>query len=120
MDESDLNLALTVVANALKTLPDPRGVRVLVGDERVQGAKNVFRKDQVVLAGGGGTDMTAMIVAAAEERPQPKAIIVVTDGYTGWPSEEVGPYVMAALTRSGWKDRVPKWIHVVELNPERE
>ena len=34
--------------------------------------------------------MAAMIVAACEERPAPKAILVVTDRYTGWPESLLG------------------------------
>jgi predicted metal-dependent peptidase len=118
MEKSDLTLALGVIGNALRSLPDPRGLRVLAGDTAVACAKNVFRPEQVELAGGGGTDMAAMIVAAAEERPAPKAILVVTDGYTGWPHEPVGPHVMACLTRADTARGVPEWIHTVILNPE--
>ena len=66
---------------------------------------------------GGGTDMAAMIVAACDERPAPKAILVVTDGYTGWPPKPVGPRVVACLTQAGTADSVPKWIDTVVLNP---
>jgi predicted metal-dependent peptidase len=118
MEESDLALALGVIANALRSLPDPRGLRVLAGDTAVACAKNVFRPEQVELAGGGGTDMAALIVAAANERPAPKAILVVTDGYTGWPCEPVGPRVVVCLTQARMAGRVPKWIDAVVLNPE--
>ncbi len=113
MGESDLTLALGVIGNVLRSLPDPRGVRVAV-----QTAKNVFRPEQVELTGGGGTDMAGLIVAAAEERPVPKAILVVTDGYTGWPAKPVVPHVMACLTRVSTAERVPDWIQTVVLNPE--
>ena len=72
MEENDLTLALGVIANVLKSLPDPRGVRVLAGDTTVQTAKNIFRPEQVELTGGGGTEMDRLIVAAAEERPAPR------------------------------------------------
>ena len=118
MEKSDLTLALGVIANVLKSLPDPRGVRVLAGDTAIHTARNVFRPEQVSLVGGGGTDMARLIVAAAEERPAPKAILVVTDGYTGWPQEPVSPHVMACLTRADAAGDVPEWIHTVILNPE--
>ena len=103
---------------AITESADPRGLRVLAGDTAVACAKNAFRPEQVELAGGGGTAMAAMIVAAAEERPAPKAILVVTDGYTGWPREPVSPRVVACLTRAGTADSVPEWIDTVILNPE--
>ncbi|MFZ1933983.1 MAG: hypothetical protein WCB27_15235 [Thermoguttaceae bacterium] len=68
--------------------------------------------------GGGGTDMAAMIVTACEERPAPKAILVVADRYTGWPPKPVGPRVVACLTQAGTAESVPKWIDAVVLNPE--
>jgi predicted metal-dependent peptidase len=117
MEEADLALALGVIGNALRSLPDPRGLRVLAGDTAVVCAKNVFRPEQIELKGGGGTDMSALIVAAAEERPAPKAILVVTDGYTGWPREPVGPRVVACLTQASTADGVPEWIDTVVLNP---
>ena len=40
----------------------------------------------VELLGGGGTDMGAGLAKAAELRPRPDLIIVLTDGYTPWPS----------------------------------
>ena len=113
-----ISVRLGVIANVLKSLPDPRGIRVLAGDTAIQTAKNVFRSEQVELVGGGGTDMAGLIVAAAEERPAPKAILVVTDGYTGWPQEPVGPRVMACLTQARTAEGVPKWIDTVVLNPE--
>ncbi|MFZ1935763.1 MAG: VWA-like domain-containing protein, partial [Thermoguttaceae bacterium] len=117
MEQSDLALALGVIGNALRSLPDPRGLRVLAGDTAVACAKNVFRPEQIEFNGGGGTDMAAMIVAACEERPAPKAILVVTDGYTGWPPKHVGPRVVACLTQAGTADNVPKWIDALVLNP---
>jgi hypothetical protein len=120
MEESDLALALGVIGNALRSLPDPRGLRVLAGDTCVAAAKNVFRPEQIELSGGGGTDMSALIVAAAEERPAPKAILVVTDGYTGWPREPVGPRVVACLTRKPhYCPMPPQWIDTIALNPEK-
>ncbi len=107
-----------MIGNALRSLPNPRGLRVLAGDTAVACAKNFFRPEQVELAGGGGTDMSALIVAASEERPAPKAILVATDGYTGWPREPVGPRVVACLTQARTADSVPEWIETVVRNPE--
>ena len=80
MEEGDLALALGVIGNALRSLPDPRGLRVLAGDTAVACAKNVFRPEQIELSGGGGTDMSAMILAACEERPAAQG----NPGRDGW------------------------------------
>ena len=42
MEESDLALALGVIGNALRSLPDPRGLRVLAGDTAVACARMSF------------------------------------------------------------------------------
>jgi predicted metal-dependent peptidase len=65
-------------------------VRVLATDTEVQAATRVSRAAQVVLAGGGGTDMGAGIAAAASLRPRPSIVIVLTDGYTPWPERPPG------------------------------
>ncbi|MGA2030780.1 MAG: hypothetical protein ABSG68_00860 [Thermoguttaceae bacterium] len=51
MEKTDLATALGVIANALRSLPDPRGLRVLAGDTAVACAKNVFRPEQIELSG---------------------------------------------------------------------
>ena len=62
--------------------------------------------------------MAALIVAAAEERPTPKAILVVTDGYTDYPPKPVEPRVVVCLTQKDQASKVPNWIDTVILNPE--
>jgi predicted metal-dependent peptidase len=91
MRPDDLALALGVIQSALRSLPDPCGLRVLAGDTAVASAKNVFRPEQVELVGNGGTDMTAMIVAACDERPASKG-----SWWRGWglkPDEPSGIFV---------------------------
>ncbi len=62
-------------------------VHVLAVDAAVHSVKRVFRPDQVELVGGGGTDMGAGIRAAADLKPRPNVVIVLTDGYTPWPKK---------------------------------
>ncbi len=60
-------------------------VPVLAVDTEVHAVRRVTRASQVVLAGGGGTDMGAGIDAAVRLRPRPGLVIVLTDGMTPWP-----------------------------------
>jgi predicted metal-dependent peptidase len=53
----------------------------------VHAVRRVVSSRQVTLAGGGGTDMGRGIAAAAELRPRPSIIIVLTDGFTPWPPQ---------------------------------
>ncbi len=47
--------------------------------------------------GRGGTDMGTGIAAAAQLRPRPMAVIVLSDGYTPWPAEKPAVPVIVCL-----------------------
>ena len=119
MAEQDLALALGVVGQVIKALPS-QGVTVVAGDTHLASVGKYFRPEQVVLAGGGGTDMARLLVEAANVERPPDAIILATDGETGWPSSPIGPKVVAAITRRNRSYPVPDWISVVEIDPREE
>ena len=62
-------------------------VRVLSCDAQVHSVKKVSRASQIALLGGGGTDMGAGITQALSLKPRPSIVVVLTDGFTPWPSE---------------------------------
>lgn len=117
MCEKDLGLALGVVGQVLKALPNQSGVTVLTGDTQVETCQRVFRPEQVSLVGGGGTSMDSLIVDAANRKPKSDVIFVLTDGYTPWPSEPVEAKVLACLSRPNTESEVPSWIRTVVLHP---
>jgi len=95
-------------------------LRVLAVDTNVHAVRRVSRVGQVVLAGGGGTDMAAGIEAAATLRPKPSLIVVLTDGFTPWP--EAPPkgvrVVIGILEQSGGLQpslAAPSWARVVHI-----
>lgn len=63
------------------------------------------------LRGGGGTDMALGIEAAAQNDPD--AIVVVTDGDTGWPQAQPDVPVIVVLTRSS-RHPIPLWADVID------
>ena len=60
--------------------------------------------------------MADFVCEAAQDRPRPQLIVVVTDGYTGWPADSVGVPVTACLTQPASDCfPVPAWIRTVTL-----
>lgn len=114
MGKEDLGLALGVISSVLKNLPS-NGVRVMTGDTHIQSTQKCFRPEQVTLCGGGGTDMSVLIEDAAKRKPKPDVILLVSDGETPWPAEDVGCRVVACLTRESEFYKPPAWIEVVEI-----
>ena len=86
MHDGLLARALAEVDGILTRAGLRRGVPVLAVDTAVHAVRRVVSARQVTLAGGGGTDMGRGIEAAAQLRPRPSIIIVLTDGFTPWPA----------------------------------
>ncbi len=96
-------------------------VRVLAVDTHVHAISRVSKATQVVLGGGGGTDMGSGIEAAAALRPRPRIVIVLTDGFTPWPEvPPKGSRVIVGLLTEGWRGREwqpPPWARTVVIEP---
>ena len=118
LDDELLAQALGEVDGAIRgTGVRQESVNVVVCDADVQAASRVKSARQVVLGGGGGTDMRVGIAHAAAMRPRPQIIVVLTDGYTPWPERPVaGTVVVAGLLGRGGEDlpETPGWVTRVE------
>jgi len=98
MQKEQLAIALAEAKSVLRMLGGEERLTVLCVDSMVHTTEKVFDPRQIQLSGGGGTDMGAGILEAAMLRPKPDFIIVMTDGYTPWPSEEpLGAKVIVVL-----------------------
>ena len=98
MTEDLLAEVLAEVEGLLRALGMARQVRVLACDTAVAPVQRVSSARQIELVGGGGTDMGAGIAAASALRPRPAVTVVLTDGYTPWPSRAPkGMRVIAGL-----------------------
>lgn len=91
MSPEDLASALAEVAGVLDSIRTP--ITVIPCDcQAYEASKVMTRQDLIRLAtegtlrGGGGTDMRVGIDAALAIQPRPDAVIVLTDGYTPYPS----------------------------------
>jgi predicted metal-dependent peptidase len=117
MTEDLLAMALAEVEGLLRALGLARQVRVLACDTAVAPAQRVSSARQVQLVGGGGTDMGAGIAAAAALRPRPAVTVVLTDGYTPWPSvPPKGMRVVVGLLGAQAPD-APVWTRSVRVEP---
>lgn len=92
-------------------------LHVVCCDAQAYESQRVLAAKDVRLLGGGGTNMGAGIAAAAELRPRPDLIIVLTDGHTPWPSRPPGrtKVVVGLMDKAG---SVPEWATSVLIEPD--
>lgn len=115
MSSDALNSALSEIAGAVKAFR--RTVSVISCDATPHVQTGVTRAEQVVLAGGGGTDMRVGIAAAQRLRPRPDIIAVLTDGYTPWP-DPIPERLIVGLINPRQVD-TPAWAHTVHIPPHK-
>lgn len=75
-------------------------------------AHRVQRMAPGALIGRGGTDMRVGMKAALEGRPQPSAIVVITDCETPWPER---PLKVPVLVVTKNPEKAPSWVTVVKV-----
>jgi predicted metal-dependent peptidase len=93
-------------------------LRVLAVDTQVHAVSRARTGADVKLAGGGGTDMGRGIDAAERLRPRPQVVVVLTDGYTPWPSAPPPGIrvVVALLGADAPAASVPRWARTVVVD----
>ncbi len=121
IDDGLLAQALGEVKSVLASLAVPdSSVTVLAVDAAVHTVQQVRDVREVRLTGGGGTDMGVGIAGALACRPAPQTVIVLTDGYTPWPTMPVPvPVIVGVLGRR--RDQLPPtpgWVQRVEVVPD--
>lgn len=84
MSSEELGRALGVVKRATASVGR---VEVFSCDAAVHGRQRVFSASAVALLGGGGTSMAEGVRSVVAEAT-PDILIVVTDGFTDWPTAE--------------------------------
>jgi predicted metal-dependent peptidase len=119
VNEQMLNQAAGEVAAVLRACGKKSGVRVMSCDAQVHTAKRLFNVKALEIGGGGGTDMGVGIAHAAKAKPRPDVIIVLTDGYTPWPTERPGAcrMIVGLLDNEAIKSYPPpEWARVVDID----
>jgi predicted metal-dependent peptidase len=109
VSDAMLGDALGEVTGVVRALGVGRSaLRIVCCDAEAYAAQRVRDVARLTLAGGGGTDMGAGLAAAGALRPRPDVIVVLTDGYTPWPSRPpAGTHVVVGLLDPGGS--VPDW-----------
>jgi predicted metal-dependent peptidase len=117
MNDGMLAQSLAEVGGVLRSLGIAgRQLDIICCDAEAFEAQKVMRAHDVKLLGGGGTDMGVGLAKAAELRPKPDLIVVLTDGYTPWPqSPPRGIRVIVGLMDQG--GTVPEWARAIEIGP---
>jgi predicted metal-dependent peptidase len=114
ISEKMLAQTLAEISGIPKSVRCKEGVYVLAVDQTVEFCRQVFRPEQIKLAGGGGTDMRIGLEAAAKLKSLPQLGIVITDGYTSWPDRPPrGMKVIIVLSGEG---TAPAWAQVIKVN----
>jgi predicted metal-dependent peptidase len=117
MSDELLAQALAEVQGVLRAT-GTHGATVLTVDAVVHIIQRVFDAHQVKLLGGGGTDMRVGIDAALKLRPRPHVIIVLTDGYTPWPSSPPRDVKVIAGIIDNPDADAPNWMTVVHIGED--
>ena len=115
MSADDLSAALAEVAGVLSASGVDRDhVHVMSCDASTGTARRVRSVRDVVLTGGGGTDMRVGIAAAQALKPSPDVVIVLTDGGTPWPDAPTRAALICAVIAPS-SSGTPEWASTVHI-----
>jgi predicted metal-dependent peptidase len=72
---------------------------------------------KVRVIGRGGTNLTVGIDLAANLKPRPKVLVIITDGFTPWPTQKPKgvSLVLVLLTDKSASGHIPKWMEQIYL-----
>ncbi|MDW8069756.1 MAG: VWA-like domain-containing protein [Anaerolineae bacterium] len=115
MGEMGVSQAVAQIASILAQTD--ASVYVLATDAAVHEVRRVFdeRDLSAEFPGGGGTEMSVGVEQALKLTPRPDLVIVMTDGYTDWPSVRPPVPVVVCLVGRYTRAGVPDWAKVVEV-----
>lgn len=112
MNDDDLATEINFIDACLKRV-GIKEVHTVVCDHAIHQARRITDTSQIQLQGGGSTSMTLGIEEAEKSRPD--VIVVLTDGYTGWPSTAPKAATIIALVGQDTWNTAPKWARVIHL-----
>ncbi len=117
ISDKDLAQAMAEVEGILKKANAIMGVHLIACDSEATYCGRILdaKAAQGKLTGGGGTDMGVGIRMA--EQYKAEITVVLTDGYTGWPSEAPRTRVIVCLIGAGSQkvESVPPWARALRI-----
>lgn len=123
MSQADLNAVTSEVVAIAKKLR-VRGDDLVITDvdAAVHASKGFTgARGMAEVTGRGGTDMVVGIEHALALKAKPTAVVVMTDGETGWPKEQTSriPVIAVIVHRDAeaLAKHVPAWIRTVLVEP---
>ena len=119
MSPDDLAAALVQIDGVVKGVGG--SIDVLTCDAESGDAHRVRAAREVVLTGGGGTDMRVGIAAAERLRERPDVVVVLTDGFTPWPDQPTRAHLIVVVIGASEQivAMVPTWATALHIpHPE--
>ena len=119
----EITLFLSEVDGIVKANGISQGVTVIPCDADVGGIQKLRSRGAITtlkLTGGGGTDMGVGIAAAGKLRPTPKIVIVLTDGFTPWPTSlpKGVETLIVCLTAEESLSTTPNWAKTILIEKD--
>jgi predicted metal-dependent peptidase len=124
MSEDDLQACLSDLLGLVRAVSsDGPAITVMTVDHIVHDVVLVRRPADVPrlsIQGGGGTDMGVGLEALGQLAVPPAVVVVLTDGYTPWPTAAPdglqSATVIAVLSEDETAVDVPSWIHAIPVS----
>ncbi|MBF6060019.1 hypothetical protein IU500_00115 [Nocardia terpenica] len=126
VSDAELGSALLETAAVCRAVGGRRDlVTVLSCDAAARIVDPLCRADGIPLIGGGGTDLRTGFAKALRAQYRPDVVVVLTDGWTAWPTGRPPCRTVVGLFRRerSWReddpdyvpDRPPTWARVVDI-----
>tara|TARA_R110000824_G_scaffold109213_2_gene256690 strand:+ start:1176 stop:2681 length:1506 start_codon:yes stop_codon:yes gene_type:complete len=116
MAAPELQRAGSEAEGIMKTVDRESTIRYVCCDSRTYGVAPVKRIADIVVRGGGGTNMCNGIDAVLAEKPRPNIIVVFTDGYTPWPYKAPkNVRIICCLVGECVDSDTPNWMKTVRV-----
>ncbi|WP_299040008.1 DUF2201 family putative metallopeptidase [uncultured Pseudokineococcus sp.] len=120
MSPADVAAALAEVQGIVTATGHGADLRVLTCDAQaydVSAGRPVRDAARLDLRGGGGTDMRVGITAALDSTPRPDVVVVLSDGFTPWPSAPTRARLVVALVSDNPEHAppAPPWASTVHI-----